>query len=196
MLRVHPATLGFRPRFTLVLLLTTLLLPGCASVGTLSAWMRGEVILTEGDLQRRLERRFPRDFKLMDDSVTLTLSQPQATLPRDPDQLVLVFDMQLKSAALRVQPRGQFALASTLRYDPATYSLYLHEPSLVTLNLPLTSQLQGERLKAAGNELLAEYARSQPIYQLTERQKQQIPRGRSIDSVDIENGRIIIRLSR
>jgi hypothetical protein len=165
-------------------------------VGTLSAWMRGEVILTEGDLQRRLERRFPRDFKLMDDSVTLTLSQPQATLPRDPDHLVLVFDMQFKSAALRVQPRGQFALASTLRYDPATYSLYLHEPTLVTLNLPLTSQLQGERLKAAGNELLAEYARSQPIYQLTERQKQQIPRGRSIDSVDIENGRIIIRLSR
>ena len=196
MLRVQPVTPGFQTRFTLFLLLATLLLPGCASIGTLSAWMRGEVILTQDDLQRRLERRFPRDFKLKDNAVTLTLSEPQATLARDPDQLVLALDVELKSPAVRVQPRGQFALAGGLRYDPATYSLYLHEPSLVTLNLPLVSQLQGDRLKAAGTELLADYARNQPIYQLTERQKQQIPRGRSIDSVDIENGRIIIRLSR
>ena len=193
---MHPSILGFRLRHAFVLMLATLMLGGCASMGTLSAWMRGEVILTQDDLQRRLERRFPRDFKLMDDTVTLTLSQPQATLPRDPDQLILVFDMQLKTPALRSQPRGQFALASGLRYDPATYSLYLHEPSLVALDLPLTSQLQGERLKAAGNALLADYARNQPVYQLTERQKQQIPRGRSIDSVDIENGRIVIRVSR
>ena len=193
---MHPAILGLRLRHALVLLLAALLLGGCASIGTLSAWVRGEVILTEGDLQRRLERRFPRDFKLMDDSVTLTLSQPQVTLPRDPDHLVLVFDMQFTTSALRTQPQGQFALASSLRYEPATYSLYLHEPTLTALSLPLVSKLQGDRLKAAGNELLADYARSQPIYQLTERQKQQIPRGRSIDRVDIENGRVVIRLSR
>ena len=193
---MHPAILGFRLRHAFVLMLATLMLGGCASMGTLSAWMRGEVILTQDDLQRRLERRFPRDFKLMDDTVTLTLSQPQATLPRDPDHLVLVFDMQLKTPALRSQPQGQFALASGLRYDPATYSLYLHEPSLVMLDLPLTSQLQGQRLKAAGNALLADYARNQPVYQLTERQKQQIPRGRSIERVDIENGRVVIRLTR
>ena len=193
---MRPATPGFLLRHAFVVMLATLMLGGCASIGTLSAWMRGEVILTQDDLQRRLERRFPRDFKLMDDSVTLTLSQPQVTLPRDPDQLVLVFDMQLKTAALRRQPQGQFSLASSLRYDPATYSLYLHEPSLVTLNFPATTPLQGERLKATGNELLAEYARDQPIYQLTERQKQQIPRGRSIERVDIENGRVVIRLTR
>ena len=193
---MRPAIPGSPIRHVFVVMLATLLLGGCASMGTLSAWMRGEVILTQDDLQRRLERRFPRDFKLLDDSVTLTLSQPQATLPRDPDQLVLVFDMQFKTPALRTQPQGQFALASSLRYDPATYSLYLHEPTLTALSLPLVSKLQGERLKAAGNELLADYARSQPIYQLTERQKQQIPRGRSIDSVDIENGRVVIRLSR
>ena len=193
---MRPAIPGFRFRPAFFLLLATLLLGGCASMGTLSAWMRGEVILTQDDLQRRLERRFPREFKLMDDSVTLTLSQPQVTLPRDPDHLVLVFDMQFKTSALRTQPQGQFALASALRYDPATYSLYLHEPSLVTLNLPLTSKLQGERLKAAGNALLAYYAVNQPVYQLTERQKQQIPRGRSIERVDIENGRVVIRLTR
>lgn len=193
---MHPAIPGLRLRHVLVLLLAALLLGGCASMGTLSAWMRDEVILTEGDLQRRLERRFPRDFKLMEDSVTLTLSQPQVTLPRDPDHLVLVFDMQFRTPALRTQPQGQFALASSLRYDPATYSLYLHEPTLTALSLPLVSKLQGERLKAAGNELLADYARSQPIYQLTERQKQQIPRGRTIDRVDIENGRVVIRLTR
>lgn len=193
---MRPAIPDSPIRHAFVVVLAILMLGGCASMGTLSAWMRGEVILTQDDLQRRLERRFPRDFKLMDDTVTLTLSQPQATLPRDPDQLVLVFDMQLKTPALRRQPQGQFALASSLRYDPATYSLYLHEPTLVTLNFPATTPLQGERLKAVGNQLLADYARNQPIYQLTERQKQQIPRGRSIDSVDIENGRVVVRVSR
>ena len=56
--------------------------------------------------------------------------------------------------------------------------------------------LDGEQLKAMSNELLADYARNVPVYTLSEHRRNDIPMGRSIDAVDIENGRIIIRVSR
>lgn len=186
-----------RPRLLFSsLLLATLLLGGCSSFGTFWTFLRGQVVVTEADVQRRLERRFPRDFKFRDDTLTLTLSNPKATLPPGENHLKLAFDMHLNVPGLRRQPQGHFALVSGLRYDPATYSLYLHEPILTTLDLPLGAQLQGEQLKAMGNDLLADFARNEPVYELSERRRNEIPLGRSIDAVDIENGRILIRVSR
>ena len=73
-------------------------------------------------------------------------------------------DRHLNVPGLRRQPQGHFALVSGLRYDPVTYSLYLHEPVLTALDLPLGATLQGEQLKAMSNELLADYARNVPVY--------------------------------
>ena len=165
-------------------------------MGTFWNYMRGEFMIDESEVQRRLDRRFPRDFKVRNDTLTVTLSNPQATLPRDKAHLELAFDMHLNVPGVRRQPQGHFALVSGLRYDPATYSLYLHEPVLTALDLPLGAQLQGEQVQAMGNELLADYARNEPIYTLSEHRRNEIPMGRSIDAVDIENGRIIIRVSR
>lgn len=194
---MHFPALRLRPNHALpLLMLACLALGGCASVGTFWNFMRGEFMIDEAEVQRRLERRFPRDFKLRDDTLTVTLSNPQATLPRDQTYLELAFDMHLNVPGLRRQPQGHFALVSGLRYDPATYSLYLHEPVLTALDLPLGATLQGEQLKAMSNELLADYARNVPVYTLSEHRRNDIPMGRSIDAVDIENGRIIIRVSR
>ena len=184
-----------RPAIPL-LLLACLALGGCSSVGTFWNFMRGEFMIDESEVQRRLDRRFPRDFKVRNDTLTVTLSNPQATLPRDKAHLELAFDMHLNVPGVRRQPQGHFALVSALRYDPATYSLYLHEPVLTALDLPLGATLQGEQLKAMSNELLADYARNVPVYTLSEHRRNDIPMGRSIDAVDIENGRIIIRVSR
>lgn len=194
---MHFPALRLRPNHALpLLMLACLALGGCASVGTFWNFMRGEFMIDEAEVQRRLERRFPRDFKLRDDTLTVTLSNPQATLPRDQTHLELAFDMHLNVPGLRRQPQGHFALVSGLRYDPATYSLYLHEPILTALDLPLGATLQGEQLKAMSNELLADYARNVPVYTLSEHRRNDIPMGRSIDAVDIDNGRIIIRVSR
>ena len=179
-----------------LLLLACLALGGCSSVGTFWNFMRGEFMIDESEVQRRLDRRFPRDFKVRNDTLSVTLSNPKATLPRDKSHLQLAFDMHLNVPGLRRQPQGHFVLVSGLRYDPATYSLYLHEPTLTTLDLPLAAQLQGGDLVAMGNELLAQYARDVPVYTLSEHRRNDIPMGRSIDAVDIENGRIIIRVSR
>ena len=194
---MHFPALRLRPNHALpLLMLACLALCLCASVGTFWNFMRGEFMIDEAEVQRRLERRFPRDFKLRDDTLTVTLSNPQATLPRDQTHLELAFDMHLNVPGVRRQPQGHFALVSGLRYDPATYSLYLHEPVLTALDLPLGATLQGEQLKAMSNELLADYARNVPVYTLSEHRRNDIPMGRSIDAVDIENGRIIIRVSR
>ena len=42
-------------------------------MGTFWNFMRGEFIVSEADVQRRLERRFPRDFKLKDDTLAVTV---------------------------------------------------------------------------------------------------------------------------
>ena len=194
---MHFPVFRSRPNHALpLLMLACLALGGCSSVGTFWNFMRGEFMIEESEVQRRLDRRFPRDFNVRDDTLVVTLSNPRATLPRDKAHLELAFDMHLNVPGLRRQPQGHFALVSGLRYDPATYSLYLHEPTLTTLELPLAAQLQGGDLIAMGNELLAEYAREQPVYVISEHRRNDIPMGRSIDAVDIENGRIIIRVSR
>ena len=194
---MHFPALRLRSNHALpLLMLACLALGGCSSVGTFWNFMRGEFMIDESEVQRRLDRRFPRDFKVRDDTLTVTLSNPQATLPRDKAHLELAFDMHLNVPGMRRQPQGHFALVSGLRYDPATYSLYLHEPVLTALDLPLGATLQGEQLKAMSNELLADYARNVPVYTLSEHRRNDIPMGRSIDAVDIENGRIIIRVSR
>ena len=194
---MHFPALRLRSNHALpLLMLACLALGGCSSVGTFWNFMRGEFMIDESEVQRRLDRRFPRDFKVRNDTLIVTLGNPRATLPRDKAHLELAFDLHLNVPGLRRQPQGHFALVSGLRYDPATYSLYLHEPTLTTLQLPPVAQLHGDALQAMGNELLAELARNEPIYVLSEARRDQIPMGRSIDAVDIDNGRIIIRVSR
>ena len=93
--------------------------------------------------------------------------------------------------------RGHLALDSGLRLDPQSQSLYLHEPRLTRLDLPqVPGAPEPQQLLAIGDELLAEYARAQPVYVLSERRQAQVPLGRSIYRVDIEDGRLVIGVSR
>ncbi|AKC86202.1 DUF1439 domain-containing protein [Pseudoxanthomonas suwonensis] len=186
----------FRRRIALLLVLSTMLpLAGCSSMGTLRAFLGGTVVVTDAELQQRFDRRFPRDFELGGGIATLTLEQPQSRL--QDDQLWLAFDVQATVAGLRVGPRGHFALVSGLRFDPDSQALYLHEPRLTRLDLPRMPGLPaGEELLALGDALLAEYARNEPVYVLSERRQSQVPLGRSVYRVDIENGRIVIGVTR
>ena len=77
----------------------------------------------------------------------------------------------------------------------------LGEGSQVELQLLGKTITWGDTLLPAqivtgGDELLAEYARAQPVYVLSERRQSQVPLGRSIYRVDIEDGRLVIGVSR
>ena len=172
-------------RWTLAgLVLASLLLAACSSLGTLWTFLGGKVVVTEAELQQRFDRRFPRDFEVGEGMATLTLSQPQAQL-RD-DRLLLDFDMQASLAGMRLPLRGHFGLDSGLRFDPDSQALYLHEPHLTRLDLPRVPGLPAEaELLALGDALLAEYARDVPVYELSERRQEQVPLGRSVYRVDI-----------
>ena len=125
----------------------------------------------------------------------LTLEQPQARLHGD--TLTLAFDLRASVAGLLLPLRGHLALDSGLRFDPQSQSLYLHEPRLTRLDLPqVPGAPEPQQLLAIGDELLAEYARALPVYVLSERRQAQVPLGRSIYRVDIEDGRLVIGVSR
>ena len=189
-----PRLRGHLPAIVLVLA-AAVLLAGCSSLGTLSTFLGGRFVVTEAELQQRFERRFPRDFEFGDGMATVTLSQPQARLHED--TLSLAFDMQASLAGLRLPLRGHLALESGLRFDPQSQSLYLHEPHLTRLDLPrVPGAPDADQLLKLGDALLAEYARNEPVYVLSERRQGQIPLGRSIYRVDIENGRLIIGVQR
>lgn len=184
-----------RPIAAALLLVSLLLLAGCSSMGTLWNWMGGRVVVTEAELQQRLDRRFPREFEAVGGIAALTLSQPQAQL--QDDQLSLAFDLQASVAGLRLPLRGHFAFASGLRFDRGTQALYLEQPRLTRLDLPqVPGAPEHDQLFALADAMLAEYALAEPVYVLSERRQAQVPRGREIYRVDIEDGRIVIGIGR
>lgn len=177
------------------LLACLLLLAGCSSLGTFFAFLGGNVVVTEAQLQERLDRRYPREFELGDGLAQLTLETPQARLHEQ--TLSLGFDLHGTVAGLRLPLRGHLAIDSGLRFDPQTQALYLDEPRLVRIELPRVPGLPDQDvLIEMGDAWLAEYARQQPIYELSERRQEQVPMGRSVYRVDIETGRLVIGVRR
>ena len=176
-------------------LIASMLLAGCSSTATLWNWMGGRVVVTEAQLQGWMERRFPRDFEVGHGLAAVVLEKPQARL--EDEQLHMAFELQATAVGLRLPLRGAFAFRGGLRFDPESQSLYLHEPQLVRLDLPRVPGMPAEEeLLGLGDALLAEYARSEPIYVLSERRQQQVPRGRSVYRVDIERDRLVIGVRR
>lgn len=182
-------------RLRWLLILASLLLPGCSSVSTLRSFLHGDVICTGAELQQRLERRFPRDFELRDRTVTATLSNPRATLPAQHDQLRLAFDLRVAMPGFPLQQQGQLVRVSGLRFEPDTQSLYPLDPALIRFDMPLASRFTDQTLKALGNELLAALARDEPLHQLSERQQERISTAAASTTFISRTGYILIRVS-
>ncbi len=184
----------FRPALACLLLIG--LLTGCTTLGAASAWLRGEVSFSEGQLQQRLDRRFPRDFDKLGGVVTLTLANPRVTIPQADTRLRLEFDLGIGALGSRGEPDGHLAIASGLRYDPTTQGLHLDQPEVLALEIPGAGALLRGGARGLTNTLLAEYARTEPVYRLDDDLIAKLPRGRQIGNVAVENGRVVVRLVR
>ena len=182
---------------TLVLaLIAGALLAGCGAVNTLSAWLDNKVTFTEPQLQRHLERNFPREFDKLGGLVSATLSQPRVSIPANDNRLRLDFHISISALGAKDITSGSFALASGLRYDPASQGLHLKDPVLLNINLPNAGSLLSGGTRSLLNNLLVEYANQQPVYRLDGELLRKLPAGKRIASTDIENGLVVVRLDK
>ena len=66
----------FRPTVLLALLLAVLL-AGCSSLNAVSGYFGNQISFTQPQIQKRLDRSFPREFDQLGGLVSATLSRPR-----------------------------------------------------------------------------------------------------------------------
>ena len=182
---------------TLVLaLIAGALLAGCGAVNTMSAWLGNKVAFTEPQLQRHLDRNFPREFDKLGGLVSATLSHPRLSIPAQDNRLRIDFDISISALGAKDITTGSFALASGLRYDPGTQGLHLKDPELLDIQLPNAGTLLSGGTRSLLNNVLLEYANQQPVYRLDNDLLRKLPAGKHIVSTDIENGQVVVRLGK
>lgn len=169
-------------------------LAACSTIGAMSAWLNDQVSFSAPQLQRYLDQRFPRDFDKLGGLVSVTLANPHLSLPPGDNRLRLEFDMGIGALGSQGVPNGRLALSAGLRYDATTQGLHLVDPELLQFDVPGTGALLKGGARGVVNSLLAEYARSEPVYRLEPALLDKLPAGRRIGTVDINEGRVIVRL--
>ncbi|MEO6365883.1 MAG: hypothetical protein ABIO38_07550 [Luteimonas sp.] len=174
------------------------LIAACSTLGVVSAWLNNRAVFTSPQLQRYIDRRFPRTFDKLGGLVSITLTNPRLSIPSGDSRLQLEFDMGiggLGGLAGSGAPTGHLALASGLRYDGRTQGLHLDNPELLQFDLPGTGSLLKGGARGIVNSLLAEYARSEPVYQLEPDLLNRLPAGKRIERVAIDNGLVQVQLN-
>lgn len=172
-----------------------LLIAACSTLGVVSAWLNNQVAFTSPQLQRYIDKRFPRTFDKLGGLVSVTLTNPRLSIPSGDSRLRLEFDMGIGGLGGTGAPTGHLALASGLRYDGGTQGLHLDNPELLQFDLPGTGSLLKGGARGIVNSLLAEYARSEPVYRLDADLLNKLPAGKRIDRVAIDNGVVNVHLN-
>lgn len=167
----------------------------CTSIGVVSAWLNDQVAFTAPQLQRQLDNRFPRSFDKLGGIVSVTLDNPRISLPTGDDRLRLDFDLTLDGLGSDARP-GHLALVSGLRYEPSTRGLHLENPELLQFDLPGSNSLLRGGARGVVNSLLAEYARSEPVYRIDDDLLSRLPSGRHIGNVEVKDARVVVHLAR
>lgn len=178
------------------IVLIALVATACSTLGAMSAWLNDEVSFSAPQLQRYLDKRFPRNFDKLGGLVSVTLANPRVSMPPGEHRLRLEFDMGIGALGGQGEPTGHLALSSGLRYDTTTQGLHLADPQLLQFDLPGAGSLIKGGARGIVNSLLAEYARSEPVYRLDPDLLEKLPAGKRIGAVDIEDGRAVVRLQR
>jgi len=179
----------------LVLPVLLLGLAACTSLGVVSAWLNDQVAFTAPQLQRQLDTRFPRTFDRVGGLVSVTLDNPRLSMPSGDRRLRLDFDLGVGGVMADSRP-GHLSLVSGLRYDPSTRGLHLENPELLQFDLPGSNALLRGGARGVVNSLLAEYARSEPVYRLDDDLLSKLPAGKRVGDVQIESGRVVVHLAR
>jgi hypothetical protein len=174
--------------------LLLLLVAGCSTLGAVAGLLGNQVSFTAPQLQRYLDKRFPRDYDKLGGLVTLSVMHPQLSIPPGSHRLRLDFDVGVGTMGAHAsRPSGHFAVASGLRFDAATRGLHLDQPTLESVDMPSL----GGAMNATGRDLvnrwLADYARDEPVYRFDDSLLQRL-QSRRIGATTIDNGLVVVHL--
>ena len=165
----------------------------------LSVWAQtvkgNEVSVTGAEVQQHLSAEFPQDYDTLGGLLTLTLSDPQLSIPADGQRLLLGIDAKAASGGGTATPIGRLWLSSGLRYDPQRRALLLDQPTLDRSDAASPGQQVDGRTEMLINLWLSDYAKKEPLYQL-DTTTASLLGDLQVVSTNIENGRVVVRFNR
>lgn len=164
----------------------------CSTVGALLT--ASSMTFTRQQIQDRLVRRFPRDYQKLGGLVTLTLMNPQLSIPPGERRLQVAFDVGIGALGKPSHtPGGSFSLTSALRYDPATRGLHLFEPRIEAVQVSALGGRMNDTVRGALNEWLSDWVRKEPVYQFDDSLIGRMG-ARRVEGTRIENGQVVVQL--
>lgn len=125
-----------------------------------------ELQVSPAQIQQYLGGVFPREYKALGGLFTLTARNPELSIPRQGNRLMMAFDASAASAGGADTPLGRLHMSSGLRYDARATALYLDQPTLDELQPASAANQVDEQTRMLLNLWLTDYARKQPLYQL------------------------------
>lgn len=172
-------------------LLAILVLAGCT---TLDVLLGDRVSFTQPELQRALNRNFPKQYDKLGGLVELTLTNPRLWIPEDSRRLHLEFDVGVAALGSdSMQTDGHFSLSSALRYDPSTRGLHLDAPRIEQVDVPALGGVMNATSRQLLDAWLADYAREEPVYRFDNTLLDRLG-ARRIDSTEIVDGEVLVHL--
>lgn len=143
------------------------------------------------DITPHLDGQFPWQREVMPGVASVQLSRPQLQLPDNRAELAV--DIAVTTLG-RTAALGRATLSSGLRLDGASAAVYLEEPRLVRFIQPDGQPLALDASMAAMiDDVLASYARQQPVYTLPANLASMAAR---VQALEISGGRLHARLAR
>ncbi|WP_222564030.1 DUF1439 domain-containing protein [Novilysobacter antarcticus] len=175
------------------LVLASIIVAGCSTLTAMGSMLGSQVTFTQPQLQRSLDRNFPRDFDKLGGLATLRIGKPSLSIPYDSDRLRLSLDASaLTAASDQPHPLGRIQIASGLRFDTRTLGLHLQDPVIETIDGASGSLNDASRELI--NAWLAAFAVEEPIYRLDHELVQRLV-SRRIGAARIDNGVVVLDVS-
>ena len=165
-----------------------------ASPGFAGDTPSNEVEVGAEQIQQYLVGAFPREYQALGGLFTLTARNPELSIPREGNRLLMEFDASAASAGGTDTPLGKIRMSSGLRYDSQAIALYLDQPTLDNVQPASGGERIDEQTRMLLNLWLADYARKQPLYRLDPALAANLG-GLKVESTSIENGMIKLRLN-
>ena len=165
-----------------------------ASPGFAGDTPSNEVEVGAEQIQQYLVGAFPREYKALGGLFTLTARNPELSIPREGNRLLMAFDASAASAGGTDTPLGKIRMSSGLRYDSQAIALYLDQPTLDNVQPASGGERIDEQTRMLLNLWLADYARKQPLYRLDPALAANLG-DLKVESTTIENGMIKLRLN-